>query len=73
MSARDDLRDRAWDAANRLSAGLRAREEAIKVIKDEADEVADYLAMIDALNMGGTERSLAATKLREAREVLGDG
>lgn len=73
MSARDDLRERAAAAANRLAAGLRAREEAIKVIEEEADEVADYLAMIDALNMGGPPRALAVTKLREAREVLGDG
>lgn len=72
MTARSDLLDASWGAAKRLAAALRDREAAIKAIKKEAAEVGDYLAMIDVLDIGGTERGLAATKLKEARRVLGD-
>lgn len=73
MTARNDLKEAAWNAANRLSKALSDRELALKEIEKEAAEVADYLAMIDALNESGTERGLAATKLNEARKVLGHG
>lgn len=70
MTARTDLKDAAWAAANRLSKALDDREKAIQAVKAESAEVADYLAMIDALGESGQERGLAATKLKEARKVL---
>lgn len=71
MTARRDLKDATWDAAGRLGKALSDREEATKAIKTEMAEVADYLAMLDALGESGNERGLAATKLNEARKVLG--